>query len=93
MLEIDLKIINRLDSTNIELEERWIKAWNDLFDIVGEIYQVNCLLPDGSVVDIETCKGWLQESAYQDYCLKVEEGWVRGKRGVVVFRFKKGESL
>lgn len=42
---------------------------------------------------IETCKGWLQESAYQDYCLKVEDGWVRGKRGVVIFRFKEGESL
>jgi hypothetical protein len=80
-------------STNIELEERWIEAWNDLFDIIGERWQVSCLLPDGSVVDTETCQGWLQESACQDYCLKVEEGWVNGKRGVVALRFREGESL
>jgi len=54
---------------------------------------MSCLLPECSVVDIETCKGWLQESAYQGYCLQVEEGWVRGKRGVVVFRYEEGESL
>jgi hypothetical protein len=80
-------------STNIQLEERWIEAWNALFDIVRERWQVNCLLPDGSVVDIETCKGWLQESAYQGYCLKVEEGWINGKRGVVTLRYRGGESL
>lgn len=80
-------------TTNIELEEQWIEAWNDLLDSVGQRWQVSCLLPDGSVVDVETCKGWLQESAYQDYCLKVEEGWVNGNRDVVVFRFKEGESL
>ena len=79
-------------TTNTEIEERWIDAWNDLFDIVGERWQVNCLLPDGSVVDIDTCKGWLQESAYQDYCLKVEAGWVKGERGVVVSRFFEGSG-
>jgi hypothetical protein len=66
-------------STNTELEERWIDAWNDLYDIVGKRWNVNCLLPDGSVVDVETCKGWLQDSAYQDYYLKVEEGWIMEK--------------
>jgi hypothetical protein len=40
---------------------------------------MSCLLPDGAVVDIETCKGWRQESAYQNYRLQVEEGWVRRK--------------
>jgi hypothetical protein len=67
---------------------RWVEAWNDLFAIVGERWQVNCLLPDGSVVDIDTCQGWLQNSAYQGYYLRVEEGWVNGKRGVVVLRFQ-----
>ena len=77
-------------TTNTEIEERWISAWNDLFDIARERRQVNCLLPDGSVVDIDTCQGWLQESAYQDYCLKVEAGWVKGEGGIVVSRFKDG---
>jgi hypothetical protein len=79
-------------TTNTEIEERWIEAWNDLFDIVGKRWQVSCLLPDGSVVDIETCKGWLQDSVYQDYYLKIEEGWVKGERGVVVSRFKEANA-
>jgi hypothetical protein len=74
-------------TVNTELEERWIDAWNKLFDIVGERRQFDCLLPDGSIADLETCKGWLQDSAYQGYLLKVEAAWVKGKQGVVVSRF------
>ena len=73
---------------NTELEERWIDAWNDLYDIVGERWQVSCLLPDSSVVNIETCQGWLQKSAYEGYCLIVEAGWVLGKQGIIVIRYK-----
>jgi hypothetical protein len=75
-------------ATNTEIEECWIDAWNELYDIIGEKQQVNCLLPDGSVVDLEACQGWLQESAYQGYRLKVETGWVLGRYGVWVSRFK-----
>jgi hypothetical protein len=46
-------------ATNEEIEERWAEAWNDLFDIVGERWQFDCLLPDGLIVDVETCMGWL----------------------------------
>ncbi len=80
-------------SSNSEIEERWIEAWKDLFDIVGKRWQVSRLLPDVSIVDIETCQGWLQESAYQCYSLKVEAVWVKGERGIVVSRFKEGEPL
>lgn len=52
---------------------RWVDAWNDLFDIVGTRWQVDCLLPDGSIVDLDTCQGWLQDSAYDDYRLTVQE--------------------
>lgn len=76
-------------TTNTELEECWINAWNELYDIVGEKWQVDCLLPDGSIVDIETYKGYLQKLAYQDYVLKLEESWVRGRHGVIVSRFRR----
>jgi hypothetical protein len=77
-------------ANNTEIEMRWIDAWNDLFDLVGERRQVNCLLPDGSVVDVATCQGWLQASAYEGYCLKVKAGWVNGKLGAIVSRFLDG---
>jgi hypothetical protein len=74
-------------ASNTEIEMRWVDAWSDLVDIVGEDqWQVNCLLPDGAVVDCETCQGWLQESAYEGYYVKVTAGWVNGKRGIVVSR-------
>jgi hypothetical protein len=78
-------------ATNTGLEERWIDAWNALYDIVRERWQIDCLLPDGSIVDIEACKEWLQESAYQGYLLEVDKGWMKGKRGVVVARFRKDD--
>lgn len=62
----------------------WIDAWSDLCDLAGTRWHVDCLLPDGSIVDVDTCKGWLQDAAYDDDRLKVEVGWVRGKRGILV---------
>jgi hypothetical protein len=74
-----------------EIEMRWIDAWSDLYQLIEEYhdgvnYAVWCLLPDGSVVDIEKCLGWLQDSAYDDWYLKVERGWVWGKPGILVSR-------
>jgi hypothetical protein len=74
-----------------EIEMRWIDAWNDLYDLIlsdhgGVHYGVQCLLPDGRVVNVEECEGWLQDSAYDRYYLKVDRGWVLGKPGIVVSR-------
>ena len=74
-----------------EIEMRWIEAWNDLYELLkkhhGDVqYGVQCLLPDGRVVDVEECLGWLQESAYDRYYLKVNVCWVWGKPGIVVSR-------
>ena len=74
-----------------EIEMRWIDAWNDLYEILKEDhddvqYGVCCLLPDGVVVDVEECLGWLQDSAYDRYYLKVDRGWVSGRIGIAVFR-------
>ena len=73
---------------NSELEERWADAWNDLADIVGTRWDVRCVLPDGTVVSVEECRGWLQDSAYEEWSIEVKEGWVLGKRGVIVSRWR-----
>lgn len=72
--------------TNDEIEMRWVDAWSDLYEIVRDNRDVQCLLPDGEVVDIEACKGWLQDSAYQGFIPSVEQGRVSGKRGVIAAR-------
>jgi hypothetical protein len=77
-------------AANHEIEQRWVEAWNNVFDIVKTLDHqddVNCLLPDGSIVDIDTCKEWLQNAAYQGYCLKIEAGLVQGKMGVLAFGY------
>jgi hypothetical protein len=70
-------------ASNTELEERWINAWNDLFELTRGRREVPCQLPDDSVVTIETCQAWLQEKAYEGHLIEVADGWVQGKRGVV----------
>lgn len=69
------------DEDDIEL--RWIEAWNDVYEIVGEQWNVQCQLPDGQIVDPETCRGWLQEMVYAGWSVKVERGWVLGKEGII----------
>jgi hypothetical protein len=75
-------------TTNSEKEMRWVDAWNDLYDIIGDRSNVLCQLPDGEIVDVETCKGWLQSSAYEGFELKVEAGFVRGKKAVLASRWR-----
>jgi hypothetical protein len=74
--------------TNDEVEMRWIEAWSELFELVGERRNVRCLLPDGVVVDVEGSKGWLQDSVYAGYQVKVGPGYVLGRPGVILFRSK-----
>lgn len=64
--------------TNAEIEQRWIDAWNDLVDLARAIRGASCRLPDGQVVEIEECKAWLQESAYQGWHVGVEAGAIDG---------------
>lgn len=75
-------------ASNTEIEMRWVDAWNDLYELIGSRSNVSCLLPDGRIVDVETCKGWLQESAYQGFEVKVEAGFIAGKRGVHASRWR-----
>jgi hypothetical protein len=72
--------------TNAEIEGFWIDAWSALYEIVKDRWDVRCLLPDGESVDVEKCKGWLQDSAYSGYIPTVTPGWVSGRPGVVASR-------
>ena len=69
-----------------EIEMRWIEAWSDLFEIAADSNDVQCLLPDGQIVDIEACKGWLQDAVYNGFLVSVQRGWVLGRQGAVISR-------
>lgn len=80
-------------ASNADAEMRWVDAWNDLYEIVGDRRGVPCQLPDRSVVDVEACKSWLQTSAYEGYLVRVEVSWVGHRQGVVVSRWQPGEDV
>lgn len=67
-----------------DTETRWVDAWNEVYRLMDDQWDVPCLLPDGRVVDAEACRGWLQETVYQGCSVTVEQGWVLGRRGIVV---------
>lgn len=73
--------------SNYEVEMRWVEAWNDLYDIAAGRDDMQCLLPDGRVVDLETCKGWLQEAVYNGFSVDVQRGLVLGRQGAVISGF------
>ena len=74
-------------SSNAEIEMRWVDAWNDLYDIVPPDRVAPCQLPDWSVVNVDECLGWLQDSVYAGYFVRVEAGWVGHRRGVIAHRW------
>ena len=75
-------------TSNADLERRWIDAWNDLFDIVASRTDVPCRLPDGTIVDLEACKGWLQEQAYAGWHVAVHGSRVDGRLEVAASRWR-----
>lgn len=74
--------------TNADLEARWIEAWNDLYDLARDRLNLRCLLPDGTIVGIEECKGWLQDSVYTGWRVTVADEWISGARGVMASRWR-----
>lgn len=70
-------------ASNADIEMRWVQAWSDLYEIIGPSHEVRCLLPDGQLVDVESCKGWLQDRVYQGWLVRLEEGERGGERIVV----------
>ena len=81
-----------MTSSSADRERQWIDAWNDLFDIVGSRTDVRCKLPDGTVVDLENCKGWLQEQAYAGWHVGVQESKFGDRLEVVASRWRPAED-
>lgn len=71
-----------------DIEMQWVNAWNDLYEIVADRWDVQCLLPDGNIVDAEACRHWRQEMVYDGYFVKVEPGWFFGKQGIIASRWR-----
>lgn len=79
-------------ASKADLEMRWVNAWNNLYEIVGNRHNVPCQLSDWKVVDVEECKGWLQESVYEGYLVQVKAGWVGHHKGIIASRWWPGET-
>lgn len=72
--------------SHADIEMQWVDAWNAVYDIVGDRRDAPALLPDWSIVALPELLGWLQESVYQGYAVRVEAGWVGHRRGVIAHR-------
>ena len=70
--------------SNSEIEMRWVEAWNDLYALAAAPSAFQCQLPNGEVVDLDTCKGWLQDAIYKGFLLEIHLGRVMGRPGAIV---------
>ncbi len=76
--------------SNADTEERWVEAWDELLSLSRKRHDFRCMLPDGSVVDVETCLGWIQDSVYAGYFVSVRSCWLSGRPGALVSRSGSG---
>ena len=74
--------------SNAEIEMVWVDAWSVLCDLVGDRHDVPCVLPDSTVVTVDRCKGWLQDSAYAGYSVTLTEIYHEGRKAVAAKRTK-----
>ncbi len=73
-------------TANADTEMRWVAAWNEVYAIAGEQRDIPCQLPDWTVVALDDCLAWLQNSVYAGYRVQVAAGWVGHRRGIIVNR-------
>lgn len=69
-------------------EQKWIDAWNELYDLIQDNNEIKLLLPDWSVVSLDDMQGWLQESAYQNETFRFEWIWYKGQKALQVITQK-----
>ena len=70
--------------SNAEIEMMWIDMWEQLYAIVGTHNDYPCVLPDYSVVDVDGCTGWLQDTIYKGANPHIAKGWWKGHPAVIV---------
>lgn len=72
--------------TNLQMENAWINAWNDLALLSNHRWDVVYITPDFAELSEEDAKGWLQSSAYQGFNVTVAEVWYRGRKAIQLQR-------
>jgi len=77
--------------SNQQIEMLWIDAWNMLHELSGNRWNTRCQLPDYSIVDMETCQGWIQDAVYDGRRIDLTDGWIQGSKGVIVSFADAGE--
>lgn len=55
--------------SNADTEHAWIDAWNELASLTAGLERFEIVLPDERRADPETCRAWLQSSAYEGFCV------------------------
>ena len=76
--------------SNADVEARWVEAWDELLGLSGKRHDFRCMLPDGAIVDVETCLGWIRESVYAGCFITVRSCWLSGRPGALVSRSENG---
>jgi hypothetical protein len=76
-------------SRNADIEAMWVEAWNQVYDLLQGRTNLPCIIEDGSVVSIDDCLGWLQNSVYEGFSVKIEEGWIGHRKGIIATRWKR----
>lgn len=80
-----------MSRSNAETERAWIDAWNELYELVEGVAGCEFALPDGESADFEACKGWLQRSAYEGFCVALRRYQRKdGRRRVYAHRWAQG---
>jgi hypothetical protein len=69
-----------------DIEERWIRLWNEMFAALDRDPSLVIVDEDWQPVSFKDCQGLVQDAVYEGHEPRFEATWFNGRRALQLFR-------
>ncbi len=70
--------------SNLEQEETWLNAWDDLNVLILKNPDCHLLIPEYVEVSLDEAQAWVQEAAYESNRIKLKIEFYKGKKSIFI---------
>ena len=70
--------------SNLEQEETWLNAWDDLDVLILKNPDCYILVPEYVEVSLDEAQTWVQEAAYESNRIKLSVEFYKGKKSILI---------
>lgn len=71
--------------SNLEQEDLWLSAWDELYELLEKYGEAFLLLPEYLESSLEDVQGWIQDEAYRSRKIVFQIEFYKGRESIVLF--------